>query len=549
MQTGEQVWRADQDNTLQHHKGTIVGIAWSAAGDKVWTASADQTVGCFAAKNGAQFDTQIWRHPEAIKAFAMAKNTSRALTATNAERVRPKNAQAAELLPENATDKQALPPPDIVRVWDPANAKMLRVLPGILGTVTGVAVSADGTQGLVVCDISDRPLGKPGQAATLGSDDTASQRSIVQIFDLASGTELSARRIAAGLIWSGAFPTAGEGILTVGGNGARLWQAGQPRPVMSFAPQGAVSAARFTPDGATVITGSWDHTLKEWNAHTGLATRKFPLAHRDQINGVALSPQGDRFLTVSDDQTAVIWDRTAGKVLHTLQGHKGKVRGGAWLPDGVHCITVGDDRVARIWNAADGALVHQLPAAAAPLTAVCAEWGPAEEAADEAGRRETVYVAIAAADQSARLWQAPAMRLKEMTPLGDFTGHTAAVTCIALSPDARRLLTGGKDAAVKLWDTRVTVSVTAETEDLSAGEQAAQPDIADKDEAQAKPVPAVAQPAAPLPAEKQSGLPKGKEILTLNGHTQEVTAVEFSRDGHRVLSASRDGGAILWLAE
>ena len=40
----------------------------------------------------------------------------------------------------------------------------------------------------------------------------------------------------------------------------------------------------------------------------------------------------------------------------------------------------------------------------------------------------------------------------------------------------------------------------------------------------------------------------GKEILSLKGHTQEVTSVSFSRDGRCGLSASRDGTALLWLA-
>jgi WD40 repeat protein len=40
----------------------------------------------------------------------------------------------------------------------------------------------------------------------------------------------------------------------------------------------------------------------------------------------------------------------------------------------------------------------------------------------------------------------------------------------------------------------------------------------------------------------------GKEILSLVGHTQEVTSVAFSPDGRLALSSSRDGTAIVWLA-
>jgi WD40 repeat protein len=40
----------------------------------------------------------------------------------------------------------------------------------------------------------------------------------------------------------------------------------------------------------------------------------------------------------------------------------------------------------------------------------------------------------------------------------------------------------------------------------------------------------------------------GKEILSLNGHQQEVTSVGFSPNGRLALSSSRDGTAIVWLA-
>ncbi len=70
------------------------------------------------------------------------------------------------------------------------------------------------------------------------------------------------------------------------------------------------------------------------------------------------------------------------------------------------------------------------------------------------------------------------------------------MTSVDLSPDGARIVTGSADTTAKIWDTRTR-----------------------------------------------------KEILTLNGHTQEVTAVRFSRDGRQVLTASRDGTAILWLAD
>jgi hypothetical protein len=41
----------------------------------------------------------------------------------------------------------------------------------------------------------------------------------------------------------------------------------------------------------------------------------------------------------------------------------------------------------------------------------------------------------------------------------------------------------------------------------------------------------------------------GKEILTLTGHSQEVTIVAFSPDGRSILTGSRDGTLIVWLTD
>jgi hypothetical protein len=75
------------------------------------------------------------------------------------------------------------------------------------------------------------------------------------------------------------------------------------------------------------------------------------------------------------------------------------------------------------------------------------------------------------------------------------TGHTAAVTSAAISPDGRRAVTGSQDGIAKLWD-----------------------------------------------------LDSGKEVLSLKRHTAELTAVHFSPDGDNILTSSLDQTALLWPA-
>jgi WD40 repeat protein len=72
-------------------------------------------------------------------------------------------------------------------------------------------------------------------------------------------------------------------------------------------------------------------------------------------------------------------------------------------------------------------------------------------------------------------------------------GHSGPVIAVAFSIDGRRLVSGGNDKTIKVWDAAM-----------------------------------------------------GTELLTLRGHRDGVTCVAFSRDGRLLISGSRDKTIRLW---
>jgi len=61
-----------------------------------------------------------------------------------------------------------------------------------------------------------------------------------------------------------------------------------------------------SPNGARVVTVSFDKTARVWNADT-CATIGQPLRHEDVVNSAAFSPDGAFVVTASEDKTARVW--------------------------------------------------------------------------------------------------------------------------------------------------------------------------------------------------------------------------------------------------
>ena len=81
-----------------------------------------------------------------------------------------------------------------------------------------------------------------------------------------------------------------------------------------------VNSVVFSPDGSRIASGSYDNTVRIWDAVNGdsLCTLE---GHSSSVNSVAFSPDGSRIASGSDDKTVRIWDAGNGDCLHTLQGH------------------------------------------------------------------------------------------------------------------------------------------------------------------------------------------------------------------------------------
>ena len=89
----------------------------------------------------------------------------------------------------------------------------------------------------------------------------------------------------------------------------------------------------LTSDGARLVSGSQDGTLRVWltKARKCLYTLT---DHKGKIWTVAVSPDSRRALSGGDDKILRLWELDTGKLLKTYEGHGDPIWAVAFTPDG-----------------------------------------------------------------------------------------------------------------------------------------------------------------------------------------------------------------------
>ena len=163
------------------------------------------------------------------------------------------------------------------------------------------------------------------------------------------------RRVAAGCRDTPCLPLPRCGVFArwiegrVGwGRPVEWWDVGSERKLTVVDGQNwRIASVAFSPDGTTLATGFWNHTMRPWDmrGYEGVATLD---GHAHFVHSVAFSPDGVRIASGSHDMTVRLWDVVTRKETFILQGHSDAVWSVAFSPDHKRLASGSIDRTVRL---------------------------------------------------------------------------------------------------------------------------------------------------------------------------------------------------------
>ena len=124
-----------------------------------------------------------------------------------------------------------------------------------------------------------------------------------------------------------------------------------------------VREALFLPDGRLLLQVLEPAVLLV-AADAGTLLHRF-VGHTGAVTDIALSPSGERLLTVSADTTARLWDVATGACLHVVADHDDMIDCGEFAPDGRSFAIGGLDHRVQVHDVRTGARLHRLDAGGA----------------------------------------------------------------------------------------------------------------------------------------------------------------------------------------
>jgi factor associated with neutral sphingomyelinase activation len=197
----------------------------------------------------------------------------------------------------------------------------------------------------------------------------------------------------------------------------------------------AVSSVYWKND--LLLTSSWDSCVKVWKYTPGSGGKKGPsplflaeLEHDTEVNCVNIDALSKYAVSGTIDGSLIIWSLDDQTMLSQHSVHSDVVKAVCFSPDGQRVLSAGADQYLKVLDVNTGTEIYSKSAGEGLR---CAAW-------------DGNIVLVGGDSGNLHVWD-----LVEVKPIATLRGHKGAVTCLAVSPNGKHVVTGGEDKRTVLW--------------------------------------------------------------------------------------------------
>lgn len=469
----------DDRGTWFDHTGKITSLAWSADSALLASgASDDNEIRIWDAATGRVL-RRLSGHTGWIRSLAFAPSGT--------------------LLASGSTDQT-------VRIWDASTGQLVATLSGHTGFIGGVTFSPDG--------------------ATLAS---ASRDGSVRLWDVASGQAISGFSFRTAVdpatnlrYWATGVAFSPDGkALAVGSTEGVVYLLDAATGQLIHQLRGhtnwiVIRGLAFAPDGKTLYSAGLDATVRIWDVERGVQTGMLDV-HRLDIFGIAISPNGERLASVSDQEgRMIVWDLTQQRPDMNLRIGLGLVTSLVFSPDSEVIGAVGYNGIIQLRLLAN----DQTRQFAGSLTSVQSLAFLPNGRLATITEQDTVVI-LDFLQETSR----------------DLTGLTGTPLCIAADPRGTVVAAGASDGTVALWNGASGQFIQSFTTDLPAVFLVAVSDDGAF----------VAAAGTPNdPRIEIWSVADGRRVQTLSGMQNSITSIAFQPGGTLFAATGTDGVLRMW---
>ncbi len=444
-----------------------------------------------------------------------------------------------------------------VRVWSLDRGKELYSLGGHTSRVTRLTFSRDGSR------LASSSAGWEADDVRLGN------RSEIKLWDLETGREISTLRGHRSEITALAFADDGKRLASASWDKTViLWEADNGKELFTIRGiDGEVYDTTFSSDGNLLATSSRDGSVMVWDVTDALESRTLR-GHASTVFCVNISPDGTRIASSSEDQTVRIWNAKTRREESVLRGHDSYVRGVAFSPDGRQVASAGWDGTVKVWDLNTGQVTrmfrgHEESPREQDSWVSCVAFHPRGDQLASAGigpdvkiwdlrtgklvrkylvphriesiafNLEGTQLAASGESSTIRIWD---FDRDQVLPTATFSSNDKWVSSVRFNSDGKYLVSVASFAeSGEIWDLvakkhhsslagryKTCAAFTPDNDRVVTGENGPVK-IWDRD--------------------------TGRELLSLMGHTWDVTCAVFSRDGGILVTSSGDHTIKIWERE